>query len=217
MSRSFGPLELLDCYARGVFPMGEAADDPRLFIVDPDIRGVLPLDRIHVPRRLRRTVKSELFEVRINTAFSSVIAACAEPSEGRTETWINAPILNLYSTLHRMGHAHSLECWRNNQLVGGLYGVSLKGAFFGESMFSRERDASKVALVHLAGRLIAGGYRLLDTQFTTAHLEQFGVEEVPRNAFKERLDAAMEVDADFTLGGRDLSAQDVLQLITQTS
>lgn len=217
MSRSFGPLELLDCYARGVFPMGEAADDPRLFIVDPDIRGVLPLDRIHVPRRLRRTVKSEVFEVRINTAFSSVIAACAEPAEGRTETWINAPILNLYSTLHRMGHAHSVECWRDNHLVGGLYGVSLKGAFFGESMFSRERDASKVALVHLAGRLIAGGYRLLDTQFTTAHLEQFGVEEVPRNEFKGMLEAAMEIDADFTLGGKGLSAQEALQLITQTS
>lgn len=217
MSRSFGPLELLDCYARGVFPMGEAADDPRLFLVDPDIRGILPLDEVHVPRRLRRTVRAETFSIRINTAFSEVMEACAEPADGRRETWINAPILNLYSSLHRMGHAHSVECWRDGELVGGLYGVSLKGAFFGESMFSRERDASKVALVHLVARVIQGGYRLLDTQFTTSHLEQFGVQEVERDAFKVMLANALSVEADFVQDGAALSGQAVLQLITQTS
>lgn len=197
--------------------MGEAADDPRLFLVDPDIRGVLPLDKMHVPKRLQRTVRANVYDVRIDTAFASVIEACAEPGDGRQETWINAPILNLYSTLHRMGHAHSVECWEDGELVGGLYGVSLKGAFFGESMFSRARDASKVALVHLVGRLIKGGYKLLDTQFTTSHLEQFGVVEVARDEFKKLLEEALEVDADFSIGGSELSAQEALQLITQTS
>lgn len=217
MSRAFGPQELLDCYARGVFPMGDSADDPRLFLVDPDIRGVLPLDAMHVPRSLKKLVRSERFEVRIDTAFSTVVEACAAPAEGREKTWINAPILNLYSSLHRMGHAHSVECWRDGELVGGLYGVSLKAAFFGESMFSRERDASKVALVHLVARLRRAGYLLLDTQFTTSHLEQFGVREVTRAEFLSMLDAALKVDANFSAGSATLTGQDAVQLITQTS
>lgn len=217
MSRSFGPQELLDCYARGVFPMGDSAEDPRLFLVDPDVRGVLPLDGMHIPRSLRKVVRSDRFEVRIDTAFSSVVEACAEPYEGREKTWINAPILNLYSALHRMGHAHSVECWRDGELVGGLYGVSLMSAFFGESMFSRERDASKVALVHLVARLRKGGFQLLDTQFTTPHLEQFGVREVSRQEFHSMLEAAMLSQADFSLGGEVLQGAEALQLITQTS
>ena len=217
MSRSFGPQELLDCYARGVFPMGDSAEDPRLFLVDPDVRGVLPLDGMHVPRSLRKVVRSDRFEMRIDTAFSSVVEACAEPHEGREKTWINAPILNLYSALHRMGHAHSVECWRDGELVGGLYGVSLMSAFFGESMFSRERDASKVALVHLVARLKNGGFQLLDTQFTTPHLEQFGVCEVSREEFHSMLEAAMLSQADFSLGGEVLQGAEALQLITQTS
>lgn len=217
MSRSFGPQELLDCYARGVFPMGDSAEDPRLFLVDPDVRGVLPLDGMHIPRSLRKVVRSDRFEVRIDTAFSSVVEACAEPYEGREKTWINAPILNLYSALHRMGHAHSVECWRDGELVGGLYGVSLMSAFFGESMFSRERDASKVALVHLVARLRKGGFQLLDTQFTTPHLAQFGVREVSRQEFHSMLEAAMLSQADFSLGGEVLQGAEALQLITQTS
>lgn len=217
MSRSFGPQELLDCYARGVFPMGDSADDPRLFLVDPDVRGVLPLDDMHVSRSLRKVVRSDRFDVRINTAFSSVVEACAAPSEGREKTWINAPILNLYSALHRMGHAHSVECWRDGELVGGLYGVSLGSAFFGESMFSRERDASKVALVHLVARLRKTGFQLLDTQFTTAHLEQFGVREVSRDEFHSLLEAALLADADFTSVAEVLQGAEALQLITQTS
>lgn len=217
MSRAFGPEELLDCYARGVFPMGDSADDPRLFLVDPDVRGVLPLDAMHIPRSLRKVVRSDRFEIRIDTAFSSVVEACAAPAEGREKTWINAPILNLYSSLHRMGHAHSVECWRDDQLVGGLYGVSLKAAFFGESMFSLERDASKVALVHLVARLKLGGYRLLDTQFTTSHLEQFGVREASRVEFREMLSDALQSDADFSIGGRTLQGAEAVQVITQTS
>lgn len=217
MSRSFGPQELLDCYARGVFPMGDSADDPRLFLVDPDVRGVLPLDGMHVSRSLRKVVRSDRFDVRIDTAFSSVVEACAEPADGREKTWINAPILNLYSALHRMGHAHSVECWRDGELVGGLYGVSLGSAFFGESMFSRERDASKVALVHLVARLRKAGFKLLDTQFTTAHLEQFGVREVSRDEFHAMLDEALSSDADFTLDGEVFQGAEALQLITQTS
>ena len=170
MSRVFGPNELLDCYRRGVFPMADSRDDPRLFLVDPDLRGVMPLGRFHVSKSLRKTIRRDVFEIRINTAFSRVMELCAEAAPDRPQTWINAQILNLYSALHRAGHAHSVEAWRDGELVGGLYGVSLKSAFFGESMFSRATDASKVALAHLVARLKAGGYRLLDTHFVTGHL-----------------------------------------------
>ncbi len=215
MSRVFGPNELLDCYRRGVFPMADSRDDPRLFLVDPDLRGVLPLDRFHLSKSLRKVIRRDDFEVRINTSFSRVMELCAESAPDRPNTWINSPILNLYSALHRAGNAHSVEAWREGELVGGLYGVSLKGAFFGESMFSRATDASKVALAHLVARLRAGGYRLLDTQFVTSHLETFGVEEVPRDDFHVLLKDALQVDGVF--GTQAYCGLDVLQLITQTS
>ncbi len=187
---AFGPDELLHCYATGVFPMGEARDDPRVFLVEPDQRGVLPLNGFHIPSRLRRTVRSDLYEVRVDTAFGAVVEACAAPGKDRDETWINGPIRRLYAELNARGHAHSIECWRDERLVGGLYGVTLGGAFFGESMFSRERDASKVALVHLVARLKRGGWRLLDAQFLTAHLSQFGAVETPQAAYLKQLKAA---------------------------
>ena len=217
MSRVFGPNELLDCYRRGVFPMAEDRDDHRLFLVDPDLRGVLPLDRFHAPRSLRKAIRREPFKVRVDTAFTQVMEQCAEAAPGRMSTWINTPILNLYSALHRLGHAHSVECWDGDELVGGLYGVSLKGAFFGESMFSRRNDASKIALAHLVARLKRGGYKLLDTQFITEHLMTFGVEEIGREEFHERLDAALDVDASFGDNSYCPSGPELLQEITQTS
>jgi leucyl/phenylalanyl-tRNA--protein transferase len=215
LSRVFGPNELLDCYRRGVFPMADAHDDPRLFLVDPDLRGVLPLDRFHVSKSLRKTIRRDVFEIRVDTCFSRVMELCAEAAPDRPQTWINAQILNLYSALHRAGHAHSVEAWRDGELVGGLYGVSLKAAFFGESMFSRATDASKVALAHLVARLRAGGYRLLDTQFVTSHLETFGVDEMPREAFHVLLKDALQHEAEF--GTQTYVGEEVLQLITQTS
>lgn len=215
MSRVFGPAELLDCYRRGVFPMADAHDDPRLFLVDPDLRGVLPLDRLHISKSLRKTVRQDIFEIRVNTSFTRVMQLCAEAAPDRPNTWINSPILNLYSALHRLGHAHSVEAWRDGQLVGGLYGVSLHGAFFGESMFSRETDASKVALVNLVARLRRGGFVLLDTQFVTAHLQTFGVEEIARDEFHVLLRKALQVEAVFPT--MPISGQEALQLITQTS
>ena len=231
MSRVFGPKELLDCYRRGVFPMADDRDDPRLLLVDPDLRGVLPLDRFHVSKSLRKTIRKDVFEIRINTAFSRVMELCAEAAPDRPSTWINSPILNLYGALHLLGHAHSVESWLNGELVGGLYGVSLQGAFFGESMFSRATDASKVALAHLVARLKYGGFVLLDTQFVTEHLLGFGVEEIDREEFQRRLDGALKVEAQFGIsGGVSVGAAggasgvavgwtgaDVLQLITQTS
>lgn len=199
---AFGARDLLDCYARGVFPMADAREDSRVFLIDPERRGVLPLRGFHVPKRLARTVRADPFEVRVDTAFHEVVLACAASGPGRMETWINRPIEQLYLRLHDLGHAHSVECWQGDELVGGLYGVSLKAAFFGESMFSRRRDASKVALVHLVARLVAGGYRLLDAQFMTEHLAQFGAEEIPRLAYHRRLRHALEAEADFyRLGG----------------
>lgn len=187
---AFGPDELLNCYATGVFPMGEARDDPRIFLVEPEQRGVLPLDRFHIPTRLKRTVRGDGFAVRVDTAFAAVLDACAAPAPGREDSWINAPIRRLYLELNARGQAHSIECWHDERLVGGLYGVTLGGAFFGESMFSRERDASKVALVHLVARLKRGGWRLLDAQFLTDHLSQFGAVETPQTAYLKLLKVA---------------------------
>lgn len=197
MSSRFGTQELLDCYRRGVFPMADSRDDPSLFLVDPDFRGILPLDAFHIPKRLKRRVCQDPFRVTFDTAFTRVVEACAEPHDGRPSTWINSAIVNLYSALHREGHAHSVECWDRDELVGGLYGVSLGGAFFGESMFSRASDASKIALVHLVARLIDGGYVLLDAQFHNPHLEQFGLLEIPRSEFRMRLKQALKVPASF--------------------
>lgn len=188
---------LLRAYAIGVFPMSEDRDDPELFWVDPRTRGIIPLDNIHVPRRLAKTVRAGRFTVTCDTAFEETMKGCAESADDRPKTWINDRIISLYSALHRMGRAHSVECRLDGELVGGLYGVSLGSAFFGESMFSRERDASKVALIHLIARLLGGGYTLLDTQFITEHLKQFGAVEITRNDYRRRLANALKLDADF--------------------
>ncbi|WP_299175985.1 leucyl/phenylalanyl-tRNA--protein transferase [uncultured Brevundimonas sp.] len=195
----FGPDDLLACYARGVFPMAESRDDPRVFIIEPEQRGVIPLDGFHIPTRLRRTVRGEPFEVRVDTAFEAVLEGCAAAQGGeRQDTWINDPIRRLYAALFARGFVHSIECWKDERLVGGLYGVSLGGAFFGESMFSRERDASKVALVHLVARLRKGGWTLLDAQFLTDHLIQFGAVETPQAAYLRCLKPALKVAVDDT-------------------
>lgn len=197
MSARFSPEDLLACYRRGVFPMADSRDDPRLFLVDPDRRGLLPLDAFHIPKRLKRRICQDPFRVTFDTAFTRVIEACAEPHDSRPNTWINSGIVNLYSALHRDGHAHSVECWDGDQLVGGVYGVALGGAFFGESMFSRAADASKIALVHLVARLIDRGFVLLDAQFYNPHLDQFGLIEVSREEFRTRLKRALKVPARF--------------------
>jgi len=195
---------LLRAYATGLFPMAESAEDPELFWVDPERRGVLPLDGIHVPRRLKKTIRQARFDVTADRDFPGVLQGCAERTPSRKSTWINAEIIRLYGALHAMGAAHSVECWHDGKLAGGLYGVALGGAFFGESMFSRETDASKVALVHLVARLRRGGFTLLDTQFVTAHLARFGALEISRRAYRKRLDTALETEARFP---RELDAE----------
>ena len=192
----FGPADLLGCYASGVFPMGEARDDPSVFLVEPEQRGVIPLDGFHVPSRLARTVRQDRFEVTADRDFEAVLDACAASGPGREDTWINGPIRSLYLKLFDQGQAHSVECRREGALVGGLYGVTLGGAFFGESMFSRERDASKVALVHLVARLRRGGWSLLDAQFLTSHLSQFGAVEMAQADYLKRLKPALRVMPD---------------------
>ncbi len=178
---------LLRRYRDGLFPMAETRDATELFWLDPEPRGILPLDGFHLPRRLRRTALSGSFEVTADRAFEAVIDGCAAPAPGREESWINPQIRALFLAVHRLGSAHSIECWQDGELCGGLYGISIGGAFFGESMFSRRRDASKVALVFLLARLRLGGYRLLDTQFITGHLAQFGAIEVPRVRYRAML------------------------------
>jgi leucyl/phenylalanyl-tRNA--protein transferase len=191
------PEVLLKAYACGIFPMAESADDPSLFWVEPERRGVVPLDHFHVPRRLARTVRADRFTVRVDTAFDQVLDACAAPARGRRKTWINAGIRRLYGELFARGHCHSVEAWRDGRLVGALYGVTLRRAFFGESMFHRETDASKVCLVHLVARLKRGGFALLDAQFLTEHLATFGAIEIERAEYQRRLAAALEGEADF--------------------
>lgn len=188
---------LLRAYAHGLFPMAERRGDEELFWVDPERRGILPLDQFHLSRRLARTVRQERFDVRIDQDFAAVVAACAEPAPGREETWISPRIEKLYGRLFELGHAHSVEARRGGRLVGGLYGVAIGGAFFGESMFSREPDASKVALVHLVARLRLAGFRLLDSQFITAHLRQFGAIELARQEYRALLSRALIVAAEF--------------------
>ncbi len=191
------PEVLLKAYACGIFPMAENADDPSLYWFEPDMRGLIPLDGFHLSRRLARTVRSDRFEIFIDRDFEAVIDGCAEPQPGRSRTWINQRIRALYCRLHEIGHCHSVEAWRDGKLVGGLYGVRLGRAFFGESMFHRERDASKVALVHLVARLRAGGFALLDTQFVTSHLTGFGAIEVNKRHYNRLLERALEGEADF--------------------
>lgn len=191
-SPAITPEIMLRAYAAGIFPMAETADDPGLFWVEPEWRGIIPLDGFHLSSRLARTVRSDRFEVRVDSDFEAVIAACAEERPDRPETWINTRIREIFGELFTLGHAHTVECWREGRLVGGLYGLSLGAAFFGESMFHRETDASKVALVHLVARLRHGRYRLLDTQFQTGHLSQFGTIEIPRDAYRLRLEDALQ-------------------------
>lgn len=209
--------DLIACYRRGIFPMADAREDERIFLVDPDRRGVIPLAGFHVPRRLARTVKSGPYSVRIDSAFNGVVEACAHARPGRLETWINGPIQILYGELYRRGMAHSVECWQGAELVGGLYGVALGGVFFGESMFSTARDASKVALIHLVARLIVGRYALLDAQFITDHLSQFGAREISRAAYQGQLGLALSRQADFYRLAAYADGAAVLQAISQAS
>ena len=213
----FSVEDLIECYRRGVFPMADSQDDDQIFLIDPDERGVMPLEAFHVPRRLARTIRAERFQVRINAGFEAVLDACAEARPNRPETWISEPIKGLYMELYRRGLAHSVEAWQDGRLVGGLYGVSLGGAFFGESMFSIERDASKVALVHLIARLKVGGFRLLDTQFLTDHLSSFGAEEISRTDYRRRLAQALKMDADFGRLSPYGGGAGAMQVISQAS
>jgi leucyl/phenylalanyl-tRNA--protein transferase len=198
---------LLRAYRMGLFPMADSRGSDRLYWLDPELRGILPLDRFHLSRRLYRTIRSAAFEVSVDHDFAATIAGCATAAPGRLDTWINPQIERLYGELYRMGHAHSVECRRDGMLVGGLYGVAIGGAFFGESMFSFATDASKVALAHLVARLRLGGFRLLDTQFVTAHLSQFGVEEIPRALYKVLLATALDTEATW-LSAIDMSVLD---------
>ncbi len=191
------PQMLLRAYAIGVFPMAEGRDDPNLHWIDPEFRGVLPLDSFHVPKRLRRILKQGIFEISFDRNFRKVLEECAAPASGREESWINRTIADLCLELHAMGFAHSVEIWQEGELVGGLYGIALGGAFFGESMFSRRPNASKVALVHLAEHLRDRGFSLLDAQFITKHLTQFGAVEIPREAYRLLLEKALELKVDF--------------------
>ncbi len=208
---------LLRTYAAGIFPMAESAEDPTLFWVDPETRGILPLEKFRVSRGVQRKLRRHLFEVRCDTAFEEVVRACAAKTSERPTTWINEEIIRLYLGLHAMGHAHSVECWQGGELAGGLYGVCIGGAFFGESMFSRATDASKIALAHLVARLRRGGYRLLDTQFVTSHLEQFGVTEVGRSEYQAILSSALAADASFYRGPLASEELEFRQSLTQIS
>jgi leucyl/phenylalanyl-tRNA---protein transferase len=205
------PQVLLKAYTAGIFPMAESADDPALYWIEPEERGVIPLQGFHVSTSLRKSVRKQRFEIRVDTAFDAVMAACAEKTSDRDVTWINARILKLYSQLHKMGCCHSVESWLDGKLVGGLYGVRIGAAFFGESMFSRETDASKVALVHLVARLKFGGFKLLDAQFLNPHLVQFGTYTIKKNDYRPILDAALDGEADFKLFRSDAAPNVVLQ------
>ena len=210
------PELMLRAYATGIFPMAESRDDANIFWVDPQVRGIMPLATFHVPRRLKKTIRSG-FDIRLDTAFADVLRLCGEEGNVRPETWINGTIENAVLGLFEMGFAHSIETWKDGKLVGGLYGIALGGAFFGESMFSRETDASKVALVHLVARLRKGGFRLLDTQFVTRHLSQFGAVEIHRSGYRQLLSSALDVQATFYSELDGAEFEEFLQSTTQTS
>src|SRR3954466_13194339 len=224
-SSDITPEVLLRAYACGIFPMAESVDDPSLFWVEPEMRGLIPLDGFRIASRLGRTGRrrsaarrarrgrAAAFRVPVNPAFRAVIAGCPEPHPGRHDSWINRRIRDLYIGLHAIGHCHSVEAWQGDELAGGLYGVSLGGAFFGESMFHRARDASKVALVHLVARLVAGGFVLLDTQFVTPHLRSFGAVEVSRRRYRAMLDQAVAGTADFFCLPAEVSGAEALRII----
>lgn len=207
------PQVLLKAYACGLFPMAESADDPGLFWLEPEQRGILPLDDFHMPRRLRRTIRNDVFEVRVSTDFQGIIDGCAEPMPGRQKTWINREIRRLYGELFEMGYCHTVEAWQDGELVGGLYGVSLNGALFGESMFTFRTDASKVCLAHLVARLIVGGYSLLDTQFVTDHLSKFGTQEVSQADYSKQLSEALKLETDFYALSPQASGLEVLDVL----
>lgn len=207
------PELLLRGYANGIFPMAETRDDDTLFWIDPHLRGILPLDGFYLSRSLRRRMRTGGLGMTINSRFDAVVAACAE----REETWINAPLFRLYQALHDAGHAHSLEVWAGDRMIGGVFGVALGGAFFGESMFSRATDGSKVALACLVELLRGAGFELFDTQFTTPHLISLGGREVPRHTYQEMLSSALEKDPDFRKLPRKAQVQDIVQRMTQTS
>jgi leucyl/phenylalanyl-tRNA---protein transferase len=204
---------LLKAYACGIFPMAESADDPALYWIEPQARGILPLTGFHIAKRLKRTVKQDVFEIRVDSDFEGVIAGCGSSRAGRDTTWINDKIRKLYGDLYDMGYCHTVETWRDGRLVGGLYGVALEGAFFGESMFSYETDASKVALVHLLGRLVSGRFSLLDCQFVTDHLRQFGTVEVDRKRFHRLLEDALIKPGDFLALPKDARGRDVMAIL----
>lgn len=207
------PETLLRAYAAGIFPMSQSRDDPTVHWVDPRFRGIFPLHDFNISRSLRQGIAKQNYTIRTNSAFSEVVNACAD----RAETWINAPIKSLYISLHRAGAAHSLEVWRDDVLIGGVYGVSIGAAFFGESMFSRATDASKIALAYLMHRLIAGGYRLFDTQFLTPHLQSLGAVEISRADYHQLLSSALKANATFDPDGYSPTASGVLHRSTHTS
>jgi leucyl/phenylalanyl-tRNA---protein transferase len=212
------PQVLLKAYACGIFPMAESAEDNALYWIEPERRGILPLDGVHVPHRLARTIRKGDFEVRIDRDFEAVIEGCAAPRSGRRSTWINGRIRGLYRDLFALGHCHTVEVWEDETLIGALYGVHLGRAFFGESMFSRARDASKIALVYLIARLKFGGFVLLDTQFVTGHLARFGAIDASRSEFQRLLEGALSGGgARFSLLSEGASGAEVLQLVSQTS
>ena len=215
------PQIVLDAYSKGLFPMAENRRDKRLFWIDPEVRGILPLDNFHIPRSLKKKIRNNPFEVRFDHNFAAVIRACAQQKPKRRETWINDEIIELYTKLFCMRHAHSVECWQEEKLVGGLYGISIGGAFFGESMFSSERDSSKIALVHLVARLNLAGFTLLDTQFITDHLKQFGAIEISRGEYHKILSGALNLNVGFhlevSLDAEEGVLRRILQSKTQTS
>jgi len=215
------PQIVLDAYSKGLFPMAENRRDKQLFWIDPEVRGILPLENFHIPRSLKKKIRNNPFEVRFDHNFAAVIRACAQQKPKRRETWINDEIIELYTKLFCMRHAHSVECWQEEKLVGGLYGISIGGAFFGESMFSSERDSSKIALVHLVARLNLAGFTLLDTQFITDHLKQFGAIEISRVEYHKILNVALNLNVGFhlevSLDAEEGVLRRILQSKTQTS
>ncbi len=205
------PEMLLQAYAVGVFPMAEDRDDQELFWLDPKMRGIIPFESFHIPRRLKKTIRQQKYNVTFNVDFSAVMAGCAEETESRPQTWINDQILSLYTSLHIKGRAHSVEVWDEDRLVGGLYGIALGGAFFGESMFSRARDTSKIGLVHMMARLNFAGFTLMDTQFLNDHLMQFGAIEIPRDEYKRKLEDALCIDGYFADNYKENEVMEYLQ------
>ena len=213
LNREITPQVLLKAYSCGIFPMAESADDPQLYWIEPVSRGILPLDDVRLPKRLARTLRQQPFEVRVDTDFDATIAGCAASRPGRRSTWINSQIRTLYGELFTLGHCHTVEVWNGDKMVGGLYGVALGGAFFGESMFSTATDASKIALMYLCARLIHGGFTLLDTQFVTDHLRQFGTVEVDRADFHARLEKAAPIAANYRRLDTDAAPQEIIDII----